>query len=490
LNVREWKIVKGKTTAWKFSENELYCTVTSNEPHWILSEKTINSHWIIKAKVYTTDNNNQRSIIFNVKSDLSKGFILTLHHSKLSLSKLSKGKTILIQTWQSEQISKKNSNYFFLKIAKRGMTYTFSIDDKVVNTLTLTDLPDIGSYGFAFEDKGCYTVSDLQLKNIQLAHKYGANPILPSKGFKGSWDENQAFTATIRKFDDTYYLYYTGVDATDPRLEGGGIGRIGVATSKDGYNFEKYQDNPIFDRIDPITGKSLKLQGMSVVQLPDGDYALSYAVWDGERWVALEYAVSSSPLGSFELGLNNPLISTGKDKEFDGMHVHLHNIIKIEDETYVMLYTGNNPKYQGGGDVGGLAISKDYRKWEKFSGNPVFKLGEPGSWDDSHVRPKGFIKYGEYYYMFYEGAHFNETIQRNFWFDQVGMARSRDLIHWERFPNNPIIPADGYDSIVTEWPIPIKMEDGLAIYYWGGSSGDIAISRANIPNRILDRWGK
>lgn len=513
--IPHWEVVKGESNAWDFKIEELKCTVTSAGPHWVLSEESIAGHWVLEAEVLSTASDASQGILFAVGADLSHGFLLTLQGTALNLSRISQGETISVQTWQTEgetQASKRE-----LKIAKRGATYTFSIDGKIVNTLTLTRLPDKGRYGFAFQDEGTYTVSDLQLHFIQLSEKYAGNPVLPSKGPKGAWDENQAFTATIRKFGDTYYLYYTGVDAADPRLEGGGIGRIGVATSKDGYHFEKYADNPVFDRIDPETGKSLKLQGMSVVQLPDERYALSYTVWDGQRWHALEYAVASSPLGPFELGPHNPIITTGHENEFDGIHVHLHNIIRLDDGNYVLLYTGFNPKYhadrltgenalpspdvgdmdfEGGdpewinvGDQGGLATSEDYTKWEKYPGNPVFRLGERGAWDDQHVRPKGFIKYGEYYYMFYEGAHYNQTEQRDFWFDQDGMARSRDLINWERFPHNPIIPGGGRDSIVTEWPIPIETEDGLAVFYWGGGPGDVAISRAEIPRELLERWG-
>jgi hypothetical protein len=73
------------------------------------------------------------------------------------------------------------------------------------------------------------------------------------------------------------------------------------------------------------------------------------------------------------------------------------------------------------------------------------------------------------------------------------MARSKDLINWERFPHNPIIPIDaggGRDTIVTEWPSPIITKDGLAIFYWGGGLGSVAISRADISKEILLNWGE
>lgn len=393
---------------------------------------------------------------------------------------------------------------YMLRIAKRSGTYAFILDDRFVGTITNPKLrgasqinelykdpePNKGRYGLAFDDKGTYTVSKFRLRPIRSVEKYQGNPLLPSRASKGAWDENQAFPATIRKFGDTFYLYYTGVDATDARLEGGGIGRLGVATSRDGYHFVKYEKNPVFDRIDQNTGRSLKVQGMAVVRLPDGKYALTYTVWDGERWSALEYAVSSSPLGPFELGPHNPMITTGVAPGFDEGHLHLHNTVRLDDGSYAMLYTGFGRVLGHWGDRGGLATSKDFTVWTKYASNPVFPLGEPGAWDDAHVRPKGFIKYGAYYYMFYEGAHYAEHV--SLWFDQVGLARSRDLIRWERYPYNPIIPIDaggGRDTIVTEWPTPIATKDGLAVFYWGGMPGDVGISRADIPRELLEEWG-
>ena len=82
------------------------------------------------------------------------------------------------------------------------------------------------------------------------------------------------------------------------------------------------------------------MQGMAVVRLPDGKYALTYTVWDSERWGALEYAVSASPLGPFELGPHNPMITTGTAPGFDEGHLHLHNIVRLDDGSYAMLYTG------------------------------------------------------------------------------------------------------------------------------------------------------
>ncbi len=395
-----------------------------------------------------------------------------------------------------------------VRIAKRGGTYTFSVDGKPVGTITnpkvrsvaefsrlLSDPePDAGFYGFAFNDVGRYTVSDIRVDRLELAKKYSGNPVLPANGPKGEWDDRQSHTMTVKRFGDVIYLYYTGLGSDAAKHGHNEGGAIGVATSRDGYHFTKSERNPIYLRIDPKTGeKQANMQGGAVIALPDGRYAITYTVRDHElkRWLPIEYAVGPTPIGPFELGPANPIITCGKREEFDGEHVTLHDVIKMEDGTYILMYTGFTIDCTNGcrGDEGGLAMSPDFTEWEKFSGNPVFPLGKPGTWDDGHVRPKGVVKVGEWYYMFYEGAHRSEIY--NYFFDQVGMARSRDLMEWERFPHNPIVPIDaggGRDTIVTEWPSPLLTEKGIALYYWGGHGGNVAISRADISWELLEKW--
>jgi hypothetical protein len=72
------------------------------------------------------------------------------------------------------------------------------------------------------------------------------------------------------------------------------------------------------------------------------------------------------------------------------------------------------------------------------------------------------------------------------------MARSKDLIHWERFPYNPILPLDttpGFDTLVTEWPCGIVKGNRLFVLYWGGNTNTQGISLAEIPTEVLEHWG-
>jgi predicted GH43/DUF377 family glycosyl hydrolase len=72
--------------------------------------------------------------------------------------------------------------------------------------------------------------------------KYAGNPIL--YGTSG-W-EYQIIPAAIIKINDTYYLYYYGRNLPEYR--------IGLATSTDGINWERYNGNPILSPTKPWEG--------------------------------------------------------------------------------------------------------------------------------------------------------------------------------------------------------------------------------------------
>src|SRR5205807_495722 len=126
-----------------------------------------------------------------------------------------------------------------------------------------------------------------------------------------------------------------------------------------------------------------------------------------------------------------------------------------------LMYTGFDGKQ---GDHGGLAESEDLIHWEKDPANPVFLGAGPGRWDSLHLRPRSLFRHGEYYYLFYEGAGMRTKFfddeggvqhGKQLVFDSIGLARSRDLHRWERFPWNPAIPQTGqtsFDALWTGWP--------------------------------------
>lgn len=95
-----------------------------------------------------------------------------------------------------------------------------------------------------------------------------------------------------------------------------------------------------------------------------------------------------------------------------------------------------NPEMRHALATVGHAISPNLRDWD-YQGT-VLQPGPKGSWDDRAIWTGSLSVRGKTFYMLYTGTCLEEggKIQR------IGLAVSRDLIHWDKHPANPLIEAD------------------------------------------------
>jgi beta-fructofuranosidase len=84
----------------------------------------------------------------------------------------------------------------------------------------------------------------------------------------------------------------------------------------------------------------------------------------------------------------------------------------------------------------GRATSPDLLTWAP-GGTALFQ-GEPGAWDDRALWTGCTVEHDGMYYLFYTAIRSNDDgpIQR------IGVARSVDLVSWQRAPGNPVLTAD------------------------------------------------
>ncbi len=84
----------------------------------------------------------------------------------------------------------------------------------------------------------------------------------------------------------------------------------------------------------------------------------------------------------------------------------------------------------------GHAVSHNLRDWRDKG--EVLRPGKPGDWDDLSVWTGSVVKKGSLYYMLYTGRSHQDqgAVQR------IGLARSDDLYHWEKYAHNPVMEAD------------------------------------------------
>ncbi|MFC1714205.1 hypothetical protein ACFL6S_11070 [Candidatus Poribacteria bacterium] len=196
-------------------------------------------------------------------------------------------------------------------------------------------LRDVRVYQFGGQELWLYYSDGDQ--HIDLAHstdgihweKSRHNPILE---VSQDW-EYHVMQESVLKIDDQWYMWYSTYGGRKPRV-------TGMATSKDGINWSKHEDNPVL----PL-GKPGEWDDYSAFQpyvfYQDGyfhmiytgsskevgtDYACGYALSeDGIHWV-------KSP--------DNPIIGPGPEGAWDAGKVSTHVVWRTGSDTYNIYYNG------------------------------------------------------------------------------------------------------------------------------------------------------
>lgn len=90
----------------------------------------------------------------------------------------------------------------------------------------------------------------------------------------------------------------------------------------------------------------------------------------------------------------------------------------------------------------GVALSSSPTgPFTKYAGNPVLPAGPSGTYDDGTAGRRGIVLENGVYYMAYEAATAASgyaDFSTSKW--TLAMAKSTDLLHWEKLSQNPVIP--------------------------------------------------
>jgi beta-fructofuranosidase len=84
----------------------------------------------------------------------------------------------------------------------------------------------------------------------------------------------------------------------------------------------------------------------------------------------------------------------------------------------------------------GHAVSKNLVEWQRL--RSALERGRSGAWDDFAIWTMDVCERDGTFYMLYTGLSRKEggRMQR------IGLATSKDLVHWEKHPANPVLTAD------------------------------------------------
>lgn len=132
--------------------------------------------------------------------------------------------------------------------------------------------------------------------------------------------------------------------------------------------------------------------------------------------------------------------------------------IFTDNQKYYCFYEGENKERI---EQIGVAYSDDFVNWKKYENNPILTIGKPEDWDSKSVKIPVVIKKDDTYYMLYTGMGDNIVA--------IGLATSKDLFHWEKYPNNPVMVGrkDSWNPLITTCPNIVLKDGKYYIVYRG-----------------------
>jgi predicted GH43/DUF377 family glycosyl hydrolase len=163
---------------------------------------------------------------------------------------------------------------------------------------------------------------------------------------------------------------------------------VGLAFSSDGQTFEKH---PI-----PV------MEGMAPEIVRDGSgFVLFFQRLDEARRMHIFSCRSDDGIHFRETDVV-PVLGPVAGEAWDSRSISTVRICQDGDH-YYMFYGGCRrwPDYP---EAIGLARSRDLADWERYTGNPVFVRGEPGTWDEGALWFATVERIDGHFHMWYEGV--------------------------------------------------------------------------------------
>ena len=290
-------------------------------------------------------------------------------------------------------------------------------------------------------------------------------PVLEN-GNPGSWDEATGFPSVL-KLDDTYHMWYGGVDAA-------GSMKVGYATSTDGESWEKYENNPVLSTGEPGS-------------LDDTRAYLAHVVYDGSVFHMYYVGAASS-------GNENLLYATSED-----------GIEWLKNGAPEFQYDGGDP-YEGRINRGDVYFDGDeFHMWAGMSARGIYDVGyatsadgatwtvidslvmdKPlsGDWEYPRVQVGTVFEMGDEFHMWYSGGDLLD------W--DIGYATSPDGLEWTKDDDNPVLTRGGSVSWDEGWvafPTVFHDPSDLTLKMWYSGSPTSGVGGIGFASIVISNSG-
>ena len=157
------------------------------------------------------------------------------------------------------------------------------------------------------------------------------DPVL-SPGPPGSWDDHIVTPAAVLREGSKYRMYYWGGAVTTSSVR---TWKMGLATSTDGVNWEKYADNPVFEgRPDSW---DVGVLDMDVVKVNGAYYMVYQGNEEGRDRTRLGFATSAD--GIEWQRSDEPFFDNGAAGSWDAQWTEAPVLLQVDDG-WAMIYMG------------------------------------------------------------------------------------------------------------------------------------------------------
>ncbi len=186
--------------------------------------------------------------------------------------------------------------------------------------------------------------------------RWQGNPVL-GPGAEGGWDGVSVHDPRVIRDGQRFLMWYSGFD--------GRQWRVGLATSEDGRQWTKSQNNPVLEPGQPGSWDDTSVAYSSVI-LSDGMYRMWYQGGDSRGTWRIGHATSTDGI-RWDKSSANPVLYPGSQGEWDNERVFTPTVVQTR-LGYLLLYTG------GPGTALGYALSEDGVSWRKDPRGPAITV--------------------------------------------------------------------------------------------------------------------
>ena len=243
-------------------------------------------------------------------------------------------------------------------------------------------------------------------------------PVFTGTGDEASWDKKIRERGFILYDQGMYHLWYTGYnDTKSPNRF------LGHATSPDGLKWTRDPAGPFVSDSWVEDMCIVKQKGMYwMFAEGKNDQAHLLTSPDGRDWTE-----------------RGPLDIRRKNGQAIEPGPYGTPTIWVEDGVWYLFYERRDQGVW-------LATSRDKKIWTNVQDEPVLTMG-PAAYDSTAVAMNQIIKESGWYYALY---HANAHQPWKDW--TSNLARSRDLIHWEKYAGNPLVQNNCSSPIFVDGP--------------------------------------